>query len=493
VYGDNGVYDVQVCASDDDETTCEVISLTIDNVAPAVALSSDAPADEGSAVTVSGTVTDPGWLDPLSATIDWKDGSPVETVSGTYENTPPDATLTFSASHVYGDNGVYDVQVCASDDEETTCEVISLRIDNVAPKVVYDSGQVTQIDEGEVLSVRAYFTDPGWLDTYTSKIDWGWGAPTPGTLTVESEGPPVDKGVVTGNFQYGDNGTFQVTVSVSDDDGGVGADVLDLTVNNLDPTAEIDMTGAVTINGIPTFYAHAGELLDFSGRSTDPGSDDLSLSWDWDDGAPSPDVTTEYLVNPPAHDPLPSPTVQPRDVDDTQPHAFSGACLYDIGFLAEDDDGGQAGDGAAVIIVGNAGYARSAGYWLKQYRSVGKSFFESPTLTCYLDIVNYMSRVFSEETDAASIQAAKNVLFPKKNDSMLEIFDRQLLAVWLNFANGAIGLYEPVDTDGDELPDAGFAEVVTHAEAVRLDPASSAEDVEFQKNILERINNRDEI
>jgi len=31
---------------------------------------------------------------------------------------------------------------------------------------------VTEIDEGDVVDVLATFSDPGWLDTYTSLIDW---------------------------------------------------------------------------------------------------------------------------------------------------------------------------------------------------------------------------------------------------------------------------------------------------------------------------------
>ena len=60
---------------------------------------------ENTTVTVSGTVTDPGWLDTLSGTISWGDGSPARALSGTSENERPDATFTFSASHIYGDNG----------------------------------------------------------------------------------------------------------------------------------------------------------------------------------------------------------------------------------------------------------------------------------------------------------------------------------------------------------------------------------------------------
>jgi len=393
--GQDGIYPIALKvtdpdgASDVDETT-----VTVNNVAPSVSLSSDAPKDEGSVVTVSGTVTDPGWLDPLSGTIDWGDGTPPEPAGGVLENVRPDATLTFSVSHVYGDNGVFTAQVCASDDDTTTCATV------------------------------------------------------------------------------------------------------DLAINNVNPTAEIDETGAILVSGVPTFLAHAGDPLDFSGRSRDPGSDDLFLSWDWGDG--SPIVTTSYLVNPPNPDPFPSPSIQPRDITDTKTHAYANACLYRISFWAADDDGGVSPvDTANVVIVGNADLARTGGYWQDQFRShltdKGHSDFDQATLQCYLAIAGYMSRVFNEVRDASTFDAAYQVLFANQSrGSAIELLDRQLLAAWLNFANGAIEFTEFVDTDGDGIADTSFANALAAAEAVRLDPNATRAQILAQKNILERINRIDE-
>jgi hypothetical protein len=383
--GQDGVFPVALKVTaggvfDIDETT-----VTVNNVAPSVNLASNAPVDEGSPVTVSGTVTDPGWLDPLTATIDWGDGSPVENIVGTLENIRPDATFTFSISHIYGDNGVFNTEVRGFDDDTSTAANINLTIDNV------------------------------------------------------------------------------------------------------DPTAEIDESGTILINGIPTFLAHAGEPIDFSGRSTDPGSDDLTLRWNWDDGSPIEE--TIYLVNPPDPDPFPSPSIQPRDITDTKSHTFTDACLYEIEFWAEDDDGGLSQvDTAIVIIVGNADQTRTAGYWEHQFLQIGKTDFDEDALTCYLAIVAHMSQVFNEVRDASTIEKAQDVLLVDQTSDMQEIFDRQLLAVWLNFANGSIELDVMVDTDGDGTLDTLFSDAVSTAEAVRLDPSATREALEIQKNILERIN-----
>lgn len=73
---------------------------------------------------------------------------------------------------------------------------------------------------------------------------------------------------------------------------------------------------------------------------------------------------------------------------------------------------------------------------------------------------------------------------------MERIFDRQLLAAWLNFVNGAIGLDDRVDTDGDGTPDTAFADAIAEAEMVRLDPTASRAELEQQERIMEAINLR---
>ena len=289
----------------------------------------------------------------------------------------------------------------------------------------------------------------------------------------------------------GDDGVFPVCLRVTDPFGASDINCTTVTVNNVDPTADIDLSGSILINGVPTFLAHAGDPLDFSGRSTDPGSDDLTVRWDWGDG--SPVESTTYLVNPPNPDPFPSPSIQPRDVTDLKTHTFAGACLYEVSLWAEDDDGGTSTvDTVNVIIVGNADEVRSAGYWKNQFRSHltghGHSDFDQPDLECYLEIVGYMSLVFDEVRDASTFASAHDVLSVKKTAEMSELLDRQLLAAWLNFANGSIEYDELVDTDGDNVPDTAFADALAAAEAVRLNPAATHAELEEQKDILERIN-----
>lgn len=401
--GQDADFTVSVRVTDADGLTdTDSSTVTVANVPPAVAFATDAPKPENTVLAITGAVTDPGWLESLTATVDWGDGAGAQPLAGVLENVRPDATLAFQATHTYGDNGVFTVTVCGFDDDTSTCAQVAAQIGNVAP------------------------------------------------------------------------------------------------------TAEIDTSAAVTLpNGTEVVLGGVDQDVAFQGRATDPGSDDLDLSWDWDDGPPTPDLTTTYLVNPPNPDPPMSPSVQPRDVTDGVVNAFADACTYEVGFFAADDDGGlSATDTVAVVFVGDADAARSAGYWTHQTRQVGKTDFEPDALLCLLDITGLMSLVFHENVDASTLALAADVLRVNGTSEMTALLDRQLLAAWLNFANGAWGFdvwdtdsdtvndaFGPeLDSDGDGMPDAYLSEILYAAEAVRLDAGSSAADLEAQKDVLEKLN-----
>ncbi|MFZ0015500.1 MAG: PKD domain-containing protein, partial [Acidimicrobiia bacterium] len=384
--GNDGTTTVKVCVRDPSGLTAEdTANVTVTNVAPAIEANTPVAVAENASVTVSGTIRDPGWEDTLTATINWGDGA--QALTGTTENTRPDATLTFSSSHTYGDNGTYPVTVCGTDDDTTACETISV------------------------------------------------------------------------------------------------------TVNNVDPTAVVDTTGTVSVNGVPTVIAHAGAGVDFGVRITDPGSDDLTITWDWGDGTPL-DVS-DSMVNPPTPDPTPSPSIQPRDISATSDHVFDKACVYTSGLAVGDDDGGSATGSLNVVIVGNGSPNRPHGYWKQQnrYHAFGtgpRPDFDSETLGCYLQIVYYMSRVFGESTGADTFGEAYDVLDTSVTSSATELFDQQLLAAWLNFANGAIEWDTLVDNNGDRTVDTTFLQAIVAAESLRLDPNTSRSQLDAMKRIVER-------
>jgi len=376
--GQDGVFPVGLKVTAGGVVDTDSTTVTVTNVAPTVSIDPISPIVEGGTVTVSGTISDPGWLDTLTATIDFDDGAGAQTLVGTLENVRPNATLTFS----------------------------------------------------------------------------------------------VQK-------QYGDNGTFVVTVTGFDDDTSTSG-TSNAVVSNVDPSIAIDSTGEQVYDGVSAFVAEKGDTVTVPVGVTDPGSDDLTVTWDWNDGTTTSQTS---LVNPPALDPAKSPTVQPRDITLSASHAWSEACLYQLTTTAVDDDLGSGIDTAAVVITGNADVSRGSGFWLNEYRPKGTRFTPAQ-LQCYLDIVGYFSLVFPDtlvRADAARILSA-----PAKSPAAT-IFDQHAMACWLNFANGSIKLSTMVDTNGDRVLDTTFGAAMLTAETVRIDPASTEAQIKAQKDIVERI------
>jgi PKD domain-containing protein len=388
--GQDGVFTVSVKATDPDGGyDTDSTTVTVNNVAPRFdSLSSDSPKPENTAIRVDGVIKDAGWLDPLTATVDWGDGTAVENVTGTIEHIRPDASLTFNISHTYGDDGTFTAHFCAFDDDTSTCQDI------------------------------------------------------------------------------------------------------DLTTTNVDPTATIDESGATIINGIPTVIGHAGQPVTFSGQITDPGSDDETGTWHWNDG--TPDTVTRYLNDPNFDpDPDPSPTINPRDITDTHDHTFGDACLYTVTFQSADDDNGVSPvDTIQVIIVGNADETITSEHWRHEFNFRDQSDFTDAELNCYLLITGYVSNVFNETRDASTIPLAGGVLALKAPPLIEEKrhLDAEILAAWLNFANGSIDWNQLIDTDKNGTGDTPFSTVMATAEAVRNSPFATKQQYIVQRDLLRRVN-----
>jgi uncharacterized repeat protein (TIGR01451 family) len=215
----------------------------LDNVAPSVDAGPDETIDEGETFNGSGSFSDPG-ADTWTATVDYGDGSGVQALG-----LSPDKT--FNLSNVYADDGVYVVTVTVSDDDGGVgSDTLTVTVNNVAPTVQAGSNQT--INEGDTISLDpATFTDPGVLDTHTATIGWGDGTVEPGTVT-EAGG----SGSVEGSHIYPVAGTYTVTVTVTDKDGGVGSDTFMVEVSGTQPVS--DLTARAKDGKIDVVWTHVG-------------------------------------------------------------------------------------------------------------------------------------------------------------------------------------------------------------------------------------------
>lgn len=250
--GQDGVFPIGLQVTDEfGHTSTDTSTVTVTNVAPTVVVDAITPIDEYGSVTVTGTVTDPGWLDPLTATITFDDGAAPVTLSGTLENVQPNATLTFSVNHQYGDDGAYTVQVCAADDDTTgNCDSSIATVGNVDPTAVidttaeqvYDGVSAFILEVGEDLTVPVGSEDPG-SDDLTFEWDWGVGLPDSQTSLVNPPDPDPAKSPsvqprdvdLSKTHAYTDACAYTLTATVTDDDGGSASDTaLVLITGNAD-------------------------------------------------------------------------------------------------------------------------------------------------------------------------------------------------------------------------------------------------------------------
>jgi PKD repeat protein len=87
---------------------------------------------------------------------------------------------------------------------------------------------------------------------------------------------------------YPDEGSFQLTVTVTDGEGGSASSIMTVTVSNSIPLVS-NLTG--TASGVE------GDTYSYSVTASDPGSGDvLSYSWNFGDGTP-PVVTATGSAN----------------------------------------------------------------------------------------------------------------------------------------------------------------------------------------------------
>lgn len=410
--------------------------------------------NEGSTIQLDGTGSADPDNDPL--TYAW---SPAANLDNAGIAQPTFSGIDDSVNPIQLDVFDHTEQLAASDSTTIT-------VNNVAPSVnaIGDS-----ISEGGTATLSATFTDPGTLDTHTASIDWDDGTQASGITAAQ-----LAAGV---SHVYGDNAVYSVTVTVTDDDGGVGVDSANVTVGNLDPTLTLDTSDAVQFPGGSYLVVDAGTEVPASADGSDPGSDDLTFSW-------STGEINTYFNNGVSADPTKSPAgTFPFIASDSIDALYAAPGVETLGLVLTDDDGGTDNVSIGVIVTGTADSTQGSGWWKHQYSGNGSPHIDTATAEGYLEIVNAVSSVFSETIPVNTMANVHAVLSPSGGDRRARA-RADLMAGWLQFASGAVDWDATIQLNSGSV---AFLDLMANAESVINNPASTNAELHEVELNLQRL------
>ena len=300
-YTDDGTFAVALRVIDTNSNVSPIVSATVNigNVPPSAGIGGPFSVDEGSALSFSGSATDPG-NDTLTYEWDFDYDGQTFTVDASGED------LT-SPSNTYNNDGSKTVALRVRDDDGgvSTIRTAAVTISNVPPTA--NAGSSYSVNEGSQLTFSGSAIDPG-SDTLTYEWDFTYSG---GQFNADVSGDALTDPKNT----YNDDGSFTVALRVRDDDSTSQVATASVSVSNVLPTA----------NAGGPYTGSVGSTITFAGSATDPGNDALTYEWDFEyDGQSfkTTGSTTQSGVN------LTAPT-----------YTYASEGSFTVALRVQDDDG----------------------------------------------------------------------------------------------------------------------------------------------------------
>jgi uncharacterized delta-60 repeat protein len=304
---DNGLYEIHVVVTDKDGGAADdTRDITVNNVAPNVtAVGAPATSPEATPISVSASAADPGPLDTAAGfTTTW---------SVTKNDSPFAGGTGLSATFTPDDNGTYVLTLSATDkDGATGSSVSTITVTNVAPTVSLTNVPTTGT-EGTAISFTAgsSITDPSPVDT-AAGFTTTWNVTKNGSPFAAGSGAAI-------SFTPDDNGTYILTLSATDKDGGAGSASSTINVANVAPT--------ITSVSIANSTAVRNQTINFVSTFTDPGTlDNPTAAWDFGDGNSAAGASAS--------------------------HVYTATGTYTVTLTVTDKDGGATSTTRQVTILG---------------------------------------------------------------------------------------------------------------------------------------------
>lgn len=343
------------------------------------------------------------------------------------------------------------------------------------------------LDEGERFEVSGSFIDID-SERWTATVDYGDGQ-GPQTLAL-SDGAFSVAGV------YGDNGEYQLKVAVSDDSGAVGKAIMKVSVKNVDP--EITSTSLHTLGrceaageelsdgnskvacGVGDWMVtKVGETTAFTFDLYDPGSDDLTVLWDFGSSA-------TYFNNQSGPDPFPSPLGEyPYTTTHLAEVVFDKPGVKHVKVTVRDDDGGEDTIHMKVLVRNNRSCQMTLGQWISYFMQKNRDAELEAELKAHLSILSgFISSAFGE-MDPAAINELEAFLLEDMDQSARA--RAEMLTAWLNFVHGAVD-WDDVIKDADGKHDMTYAEILRRILTILLEDDPSPRELQEAINLARAIN-----
>ncbi len=378
-------YNVSLIVKDDDldATGPYTAPVVVNDLPPVLVVPTAQNVFEGDTLDLSGMsgapplglFIDTGTLDTHTATVNWGDGSGTQNAAIIQGM----GAGALGGTHVYADDGMYMVTVTVTDkDGKSDSDSFVVNVANRDPVVQVPHGDQS-IFEGDMVSFvnLATFTDAGFdnplnpnpanppqivdplHESFTYDINWGdgTGAITGMSVADVNGGPGTpSSGIIGGSHTYADNGDYTVTITVHDDNGGVGSASFTVTVANKNPVVTTPNGNQNILEGQTINFANLATFTDagFDNPANpnapvlpniaDPLHESFTYDINWGDGR---DAFTGMSIAD-----LNGGPGTPSSGTIAGIHTYADDGVYQVTVTVHDDNGGV-GMSSFFVTVGN--------------------------------------------------------------------------------------------------------------------------------------------